>query len=108
MPTPGPGLCYLLHFDGPFGHAMHYLGFCENDLTSRLKFHLAGRGSKLVKAAVEAGTAIYLVRLWKGASRDDERRLKGHSSTRYCPVCNDPTLEGPGFGPKWLQKKLAA
>lgn len=107
MPTSGPGICYLLHFDGPLAHAVHYLGFCENDLTSRLDYHFKGRGSKLVKAAVAAGCEIFLVRVWKGASRDDERRLKGHSSTRYCPACSDPMLND-GFGPKWLIEKLAA
>lgn len=102
-----PGCCYLLHFDGPFGHARHYLGWSENDVLGRINYHLKGRGCRLVNAAVNAGTDIYLVRLWKGATRNDERRLKRRASTRYCPVCSDPMMND-GFGPRWLQKKLAA
>jgi predicted GIY-YIG superfamily endonuclease len=107
VPTSGPGTVYLLHFDGPLGHAKHYLGFCENgNLFERIAYHLKGRGSRLVKAAVASGCGIYVVRLWKGATRDDERRLKNHSSTRYCPVCSDPDIDGSRFGPRWLQKQL--
>jgi hypothetical protein len=108
MPTAGPGTAYLLHFDGPFGHARHYLGFCENgNLFDRIDYHLKGRGSRLVKAAVEAKCGIFIVRLWQGATRDDERRLKNHSSVRYCPACSDPDFLGRRFGPLWLQQKLA-
>lgn len=86
---------YLIHFEQPYAHAGHYLGFVdtarhslEEALESRLAFHRAGRGSKLLRAVQEAGIAWDVVRIWEEGTRTDERRLKGRSSTRLCPTCN--------------------
>ena len=81
---------YLLHFDSPFHHAKHYLGFVERheDVDKRIERHLNGHGSKLVAAVVRAGHHVRLARTWEEGSRDDERALKKQKNTpRYCPIC---------------------
>ena len=80
------GVVYLLHFDKPFGHARHYLGWAIN-LDGRLHHHEKGTGANLLKHAKAAGVSWSLVRTWPG-DRYLERRLKnqgGHS--RKCPAC---------------------
>jgi hypothetical protein len=86
---PGPaGTVYLLHFDQPFGHARHYLGWAgPGNLSWRLAHHAAGTGANLLRHAGKAGVGWRLVRTWAG-DRTLERRLKdrgGHA--RLCPAC---------------------
>jgi hypothetical protein len=87
---------YLVHFDKPFKHAKHYLGFCDDEhrdtdlaVKTRIEYHRNKRGSKLLAAVVDNGIGFEVVRVWPKASRTFERKLKSHSSTRYCPVCNE-------------------
>ena len=86
---------YLIHFEQPYKHAQHYLGFVATDryalveaLESRLAFHRSGRGSRLLRAVNAAGIDYEVVRIWEQGTRSEERRLKGKSSTRLCPRCN--------------------
>lgn len=83
-----PGVIYLLHFDRPFGHARHYLGWTgDGRLESRLAHHAAGTGANLLRHVAAAGIGWTLVRTWTG-DRSRERALKvrgGHS--RKCPAC---------------------
>jgi len=81
------GTLYLIHFDEPYKHARHYLGFTK-DLESRIKSHQAGSGANLMKVITEAGISWQVVRVWYG-DRHLERKLKKHSSTRYCPICTN-------------------
>lgn len=78
--------CYLLHFDPPYRHAGHYIGWTE-DLEGRLRDHLSGRGSPLVRAAVEAGSLVVVARLWPDRDRRFERRLHNTHGSRLCPRC---------------------
>jgi hypothetical protein len=55
--------CYLLHFDPPYKHARHYIGFAF-DIEARFNEHLTGKGANLVAVAVAAGSAVYLARIW--------------------------------------------
>lgn len=84
-------MLYLVHFEEPYCHARHYLGFVEQDtdmaLETRLDYHRRGQGSRLLAVVTAAGIDWRVVRTWPGGTRSDERRLKGHSSTRYCPEC---------------------
>lgn len=82
------GTIYLLCFDRPLHHARHYVGWCQDDEPSRrVQEHLEGRGSPLVRAVVEAGIGVQLVRTWRG-TRTFEREIKdGKSTTRHCPRC---------------------
>jgi hypothetical protein len=86
---------YLIHFERPYRHASHYLGFLDTSrrslqeaLDTRMDFHRAGRGSRLLRAVSAAEIDWEVVRLWEEGTRTDERRLKGHSSTRLCPTCS--------------------
>lgn len=82
------GVCYLLHFERPYEHAQHYLGFTKNVPLRELR-HRAGRGARLIEVITEAGIDFQLVRVWPGVDRYFERKLKrsGHGP-RYCPLCN--------------------
>lgn len=80
---------YLLHFDPPYRHARHYLGFSD-DIDRRVAEHVAGRSSSspLIRAALANGSTVELVRTWPGGDRNLERRLKRrHEGPRLCPVC---------------------
>jgi nicotinamidase-related amidase len=80
---------YLLHFDPPYKHAKHYLGFSE-DIPGRIRAHVTRNGSPLVAAAKAQGSRVILTRVWPSAHRDDERRLKRqrHGLGYFCPRCN--------------------
>lgn len=81
---------YLLHFDRPYRHARHYLGYTDN-LEQRLADHRSGRGAKLTAAASAAGVVFTVARTWRGkrANRTYERQLhKQKMSPRLCPLCN--------------------
>lgn len=83
-----PGTIYLLHFDAPFGHARHYLGWSAN-LEGRLRHHERGTGATLLRHVADAGISWKLARTWAG-DRHLERRLKnrgGHA--RICPICRE-------------------
>ena len=93
----GSGIVYLLHFNQPFHHARHYVGFCESDLARRINLHRRGQsGAKLMAALKRAGISFTLARTWIG-DRDFERKLhKRHNSpARLCPLCRGckPQLE---------------
>lgn len=91
--------CYLLCFHrngikSHLSHAGHYLGFAE-DIGRRLRLHRAGcSGVRFIAAVVAAGHDLKLTRIWPGADRKMERKLKGHrgkkragSLARKCPIC---------------------
>jgi hypothetical protein len=80
---------YLLKIDPPLAHARHYIGWCEDGTEARrLAQHVAGRGARLLAAAVAAGCKILPAHLWPGADRHFERRLKNRADTnKWCPCC---------------------
>lgn len=80
---------YLLHFDPPFKHARHYLGWARS-IDRRVRCHLTGgqRSSPLVRAALAAGCVVTVARTWPDADRNTERRLKRQGGlSRHCPTC---------------------
>jgi predicted GIY-YIG superfamily endonuclease len=80
------GTVYLLHFDRPYRHARHYVGWATN-VKRRLAEHEAGRGARLLAVVKAAGIGWQLARMWPG-SRVRERQIKrqgGHA--RHCPLC---------------------
>jgi len=83
------GDVYLIHFDEPFGHARHYLGFAKTGkLDRRIAQHRRGKGANLLTKVKEAGIGWNVVRTWPGGGRKMERVLKNRgSSARHCPVC---------------------
>lgn len=80
---------YLLHFDPPYQHARHYLGYADN-VERRVVEHLSSssKSSPLVRAALANGSTVELVRTWPGGTRTLERRLKRrHNHGPLCPTC---------------------
>ena len=85
--TGQPGTVYLLHFDQPYGHARHYLGWARaGRLEARLAMHGKAGGSALMRAVAAAGIEWRLARTWPG-DRYRERQLKQRGHTRQCPIC---------------------
>lgn len=80
---------YLLHLTPPYRHARHYLGYTDQLPEERLKDHLEGRGSPLIRAAVGIGVEVTLARVWKRKSRTFERELKNKKNApKLCPICS--------------------
>ena len=86
MTTYHQGTVYLLHFDRPYKHAQHYVGWTTN-LPSRLEEHRQGRGARLLQVINAAGITWKLARTWTG-SRQRERQIKKQAgASRFCPEC---------------------
>lgn len=87
--------CYLLHFSDKYKHARHYIGF-STDIPARVALHNAGRShARLTQAAARAGITMVLARVWVGASRDNERKLKNlRAAAKMCPFCNPGNKRG--------------
>ena len=84
---------FLLHFDPPYQHAQHYLGYAVG----------TGRGSsyakaiarctaigphELVMAAQSAGCQITVADVLVGAGRALQRQMRAsHHLHRFCPIC---------------------
>lgn len=79
---------YLIHFERPYWHARHYLGFSQfGKAERRFAAHVAGRGGPLTRAVVAAGIKLTLAAVWEG-DRTQERKWKRDSHLkRRCPVC---------------------
>lgn len=78
---------YLLHFDRPYKHARHYLGYAEN-LERRLRQHRKGTGARLMEVIRGAGIDFKCVRVWDDGTRSMERKLKKwKKSSQLCPCC---------------------
>jgi hypothetical protein len=87
------GVIYMLHFDQPYKHARHYVGFTE-DLFYRLERHRHGRGARLVEVIWDAGIGFTLVRVCEG-TRFTERLIKNAGgAVRYCPACTTHPRNG--------------
>lgn len=78
---------YLIHFDEPYKHAAHYVGYSDN-IEERIALHQKGQGSRLCEVVVGAGIGLTLVRTWEGADRHFERKIHGRGKSVYCPICN--------------------
>lgn len=82
---------YLLHFHRKLKHAQHYLGFVASDanLDKRLTDHLCGMGARIMEVCFERSIEWRCVRVWFGADRSFERRLKRFKGAKVlCPICN--------------------
>jgi predicted GIY-YIG superfamily endonuclease len=80
-------MVYLLHFEKPYCHARHYMGFTDN-LDRRLAEHRNGSGSRLMEVISQAGIGWELARTWPKGDRALERKLKKQKHAwRHCPIC---------------------
>ncbi|MFZ5645786.1 MAG: endonuclease [Bacillota bacterium] len=84
-------MVYLLHFNEPFQHTRHYIGYVDGgqgELEKRLKRHRAGSGSRLMRAVTKAGIGFEVARTWPEGDQHFERRLKNmKKASQYCPIC---------------------
>lgn len=81
------GTIYLIHFDRPFKHAKHYLGWA-NDLEGRLEHHRRGSGANLMRVIKQHNIGWVVARLWENRDRNYERSLKKRGgASRMCPIC---------------------
>lgn len=83
------GCVYLIHFDRPYKHAKHYIGFAEfGNLKKRIEEHRKGSGCNLIKVVNEAGIGWKVVRVWRNVDRNFERRKKNQGgASKCCPEC---------------------
>jgi predicted GIY-YIG superfamily endonuclease len=80
------GTVYLLHFDRPYRHARHYVGWAA-DLDARLVEHASGAGARLLAVVHAAGIGWTLARTWPG-TRTRERQIKRQGGASWCcPMC---------------------
>ena len=86
---------------GMYKHAGHYLGYTGRKSGSsivekvrqRLSEHRSGNGAALTRAASSSGMVLSVSRVWDGADKNDEWRLRQRAeNTRLCPFCNDRAL----------------
>jgi hypothetical protein len=85
--TTPRGTVYLLHFDTPFRHARHYIGF-SIDVDKRLEDQLRGNGARLVRHALAAGISITLAQEFPNTSIRFELKMKNRGgAAKWCPVC---------------------
>lgn len=88
-PSTPRGTVYLLHFDAPYQHARHYVGF-STEIDNRLEVQLRGNGAKLVKRVLEAGINIRLAKEFPNVSLRFEIQLKNRGgATKWCPICKE-------------------
>lgn len=86
---------YLLHFDRPYGHAKHYMGYAADDrMHARIDEHYNatpgdGRNHRLMQVIKQAGISFTLARVWPNADRRTERRMKDGHAARRCPICRE-------------------
>ncbi len=81
------GTVYLLHFDRPYKHARHYLGWTPGSVQARLRLHRKGSGARLMTVIRDAGIGFELARTWPGG-RGRERQIKRQGgASRCCPLC---------------------
>ena len=84
---------YLIHFNKPFHHASHYIGFTTN-LDKRITDHLCGMGARLLEVITAAGIEWKLARTWRG-DHQLERRLKNRKDAPHiCPICSGKKANG--------------
>jgi len=86
------GTVYLFHFNAPLGNlanpraqARHYLGFSD-DFDARIKKQLAGKGAKLVAAALKQGLIFELYH-WPACLAVEKLVKKTKKTSLYCPAC---------------------
>ncbi len=82
------GHVYLLHFDKPYKHARHYLGYTENSVEKRVARHRSGDGARLMAVIRAKGIGFEVARVWDNVDKHFERKLKNKKcSPLLCPIC---------------------
>lgn len=86
-------MVYLIHFDRPYKHARHYIGFTDNLIKREHAHQCTADGAKLLQVVRSAGIPFEVVRTWDG-DRNFERKLKNQkNASRLCPICRSKQKE---------------
>jgi predicted GIY-YIG superfamily endonuclease len=89
-PSTPHGTVYVLHFDQPFKHANHYIGFTTRTVEDRLVEHIIGDGSKFLAKVVAAGITFRLAVVFPNVDLRYEYQLKNRGGAkRVCPICQE-------------------
>lgn len=80
-------MVYILHFEKPYKHARHYVGF-TTDLDRRQREHTHYCRSPLLKAVRAAGIRWYLAVVFEGGRKLERKIKESNHTSRYCPLCN--------------------
>lgn len=86
---------YLLHFDPPYRHARHYLGYAIGTGRGRAYAKAQARGvllgaHELVMAAQANLCTITVADVLVGEGRATQRRMRAAGSlSRFCPTCRE-------------------
>jgi len=84
---------FLLHFEPPYKHARHYLGYAVGTGRGSSYAKAIARGTaigphELVMAAQWAGCTITVADVFEGAGRAVQRTMRAsHHLHRFCPIC---------------------
>lgn len=78
---------YLIHFETPFKHARHYLGYTSLALEERINRHRSNRGAKLLIAVSSAGIKWNVVRTWVGGRELETQLKRRKNAPTLCPIC---------------------
>lgn len=88
-------MVYLIHFDTPYKHACHYIGYSQTPacFERRIEHHRSGCGARIMQAVTNAGIGWSVVRVWEEGDRTLERKLKNRkNSKQLCPICTQKGL----------------
>lgn len=84
---------FLLHFDPPYHHARHYIGYAVGTGRGRAYAKAVASGTaigphELVMAAQWSGCEISVVDVFVGEGRTLQRRMRAaHGLSRFCRIC---------------------
>jgi len=84
---PVPGIVYLLHFNTPYFHAQHYIGWTSLTVEQRMEHHRSGHGARLLEVVTNAGIGFNVARTWTGTRRLERLLKNHHNARRHCPLC---------------------
>jgi predicted GIY-YIG superfamily endonuclease len=83
------GYVYILHFDKPYKHAAHYIGYAIKDWEARIDEHRRGISRvRIMEVIKAAGIGFEVAKVFKRVPKTFERKLKNrHGASKICPIC---------------------
>ena len=87
------GVIYMLHFDQPYKHARHYVGWTD-DLLDRLDTHARGHGARLVAVIGTPGSASPWSASARAPAASNAPSRTQAEQVRYCPACTPHPRNG--------------
>lgn len=98
-PFPPVGTVYLLHFEKPYKHARHYLGWTV-DIDRRMKSHATGNGARLMEVITQNRIPWHVARTWTGGKELEQALKTWHNGSRHCFTCMQERIYARTFSVK--------